>query len=226
MKAWHFISNDRRLGYGDNRIVKTGMTYKAKGEIELCRNGMHGSKRAIDALGYACGNIICEVDITGQIKQGDDKIVGRRRKVIWMRDVTNILHEFACRCAEDSLKLVPKPDPISLAAIKAKRDWLDGKISDEELKAVRESSWEASLEAARGAVRETAWDAACEAARDAALEAAREAVREAVREAARAAAWDAAREAARAAAWDAAREAARDKQNRRLTAMVCSGRKQ
>ena len=32
-----------------------------------------------------------------------------------------ILHEFACQCAEQALALVGKPDPRSVAAIKAKR---------------------------------------------------------------------------------------------------------
>ncbi|MCI9544918.1 MAG: hypothetical protein HFE93_12220, partial [Acutalibacter muris] len=34
------------------------------------------------------------------------------------------LHEFACRCAEEALKLVKDPDPRSVAAIEAKRKWL------------------------------------------------------------------------------------------------------
>jgi len=200
MKAWHFIRNDRRLGYGDNRIVKTGRTHSVSGDICPCRNGMHGSKRIIDALGYARGNIICRVDITGDIIEDDDKMAGRNRRVIWMRDVTNILHEFACRCAEDALKLVPKPDPRSIAAIKAKRDWLDGKIGGEELIAAeRAASWVARMSALKADMK-VSTDAA----------------------------W-AATSAAEPIAWYAAvctMDASIDKQNRRLTAMVCAGRKQ
>jgi len=44
-----------------------------------------------------------------------------------------ILHEFACRCAEEALKLVVNPDPRSMAAIAAKRAWLRGEITDDEL---------------------------------------------------------------------------------------------
>ena len=58
------------------------------------------------------------------------------------------LHEFACRCAEEALKRVDNPDPRSVAAIEAKRKWLRGEISDEELTA----AWDAA--------RAAAWDAA------------------------------------------------------------------
>jgi hypothetical protein len=99
-----------------------------------------------------------------------------------------ILHEFACRCAENALKLVDGPDPRSVAAIEAKRKWLRGEISDEELAAAEY--------AARAAAKDAARDAAWAAARDAAWAAARDAAWDA--------AWAAARDAAWAAAWDAA----------------------
>ena len=57
-----------------------------------------------------------------------------------------ILHEFACRCAEEALKLVPNPDPRSVAVIAAKRAWLRGKITNEQ------------LDAARAAARDAAWE--------------------------------------------------------------------
>jgi hypothetical protein len=109
-----------------------------------------------------------------------------------------ILHEFACRCAENALKLIDNPDPRSVAAIEAKRKWLRGEITDEELAAARD--------AARAAAWAAAWAAACDAACDAARDAARAAACDAARDAARAAARDAARAAAWAAAWAAARD--------------------
>lgn len=64
-----------------------------------------------------------------------------------------ILHEFACRCAEDALKLVDKPDPRSVAAIVAKRAWLRGDISDGELYAASAAASAAAWAAARDAAR-------------------------------------------------------------------------
>ena len=204
MLAWHFLSEDKRLGYGDGRSVELGETLECEGKPKLCNNGLHGSARLIDALGYASGPIVCRVEIDGDVIEGEDKLCGRRRTVLWMFDATNILHEFACGCAEDALALVARPDARSVAAIVAKRKWLRGEITDKE------------LDAAWAAARAAAWDARDDA-RDDAL-----AARAAARAAARYAVWAVAGNAAWDAAWAAraAWAAARAKQNERLTAMV------
>ena len=98
------------------------------------------------------------------------------------------LHEFACICAERALTLAGVKDERCWNAIKAKRAWLRGEISDDELDAARAASWAAASAAARAA----SWDAASAAASAAES----------------AAAWAAAWAAASAAAWDAARAAA------------------
>ena len=107
-----------------------------------------------------------------------------------------VLHEFACRCAEEALKLVKNPDPRSVAAIEAKRRWLRGEIGDEEL----EAASDAARDAARDAASAAAWDAAQDAARDAAR--------------------DAAKDAAKDAAWAAARASARRSQVEMLKTML------
>ena len=106
------------------------------------------------------------------------------------------LHEFACICAERALTLADVKDERCWNAIKAKRAWLRGEISDDELKA--------------------AWNAASAAAWDAAWAAASAAAWAAARAAARAAASAAARAAESAAAWAAARAAERRWQRKKL----------
>lgn len=93
-----------------------------------------------------------------------------------------VLHEYACRCAEYALTFVSEPDSRSVAAIEAKRKWLRGEISNDDLTAARAAAWVAAAAAAAAAraAAAAAWVAA------------------------RAAAWD----AAAAAAWAAARDAA------------------
>lgn len=220
MLAWHFLSEDKRLGNGDGRVVEVGATLECKGDPVLCDNGMHGSVRLIDALRYASGPIVCRVKIEGDVIEGDDKLCGRRRTVLWMLDATQILHEFACQCTEDALALVEQPDARSVEVIAAKRKWLKGEITDKELDAAWTASWAAAQEAAWGAraaadaalaAARAASESAVAAARSAALEAAEAAVAVAL-----AAERDAARAIVRAVAWDAAR----DKQNERLTSMV------
>jgi len=233
MQAWHFLSEDKRLGFDDGRLVEVGVPLECEGILELCENGMHGSVRLIDAIHYAKGPIVCRVEIEGDVIEGGDKLCGRRRTVLWWLDATRILHEFACSCAEDALALVDNPDPRSVAAIAAKRRWINGEITDYELEAARAAAADAAADAAYAA-RNAAWNAARNAARNALAADAAYAARNAARAdawaaadaayaaacAARAAAADAAGDAARNAAWNAAWNAARAKQNERLTEMV------
>ena len=81
---------------------------------------------------------------------------------------THILHEIACRCAEDALSRIDNPDPRSINAIAVKRRWIAGEATDEELAA----AW-ADAEAALADALAAAWHAAC-AARAAALAAAQD----------------------------------------------------
>jgi hypothetical protein len=224
MLGWHFLREDKRLRWGSTEIVKPGKWLRVEGDLLMCEHGLHASKRAIDALEYAPGPIICRVELRGDMIHDTDKSVARERRVVWMADATYTLHEFACRCAEDALARIENPDPRSIAAIAAKRAWLKGDITDHQLDAAGAAAWAAAWGAAGVAARVAAgdaaggaaWAAACDAAWDAARVAARVAGWDATWVAAGYAAWVAARVAARVAGWDAAR----GHQNRRLTAML------
>lgn len=201
VKAWHFLPDDYKLGYGDGRKVRVGETYTTPDKskpICLCNYGMHGSRRILDALTWAAGTICCRVEITGEVIEGHDKIAGRNRTVLAMIDVNKILHEFACCCAEDALALTDNPEPSSVAAIQVKRDWLCGRITAAELAAAR--------------------NATCRLAKHAARESAKCAAKYAAKHETKDIAWD--------TAWDTAWKEAREKQNRRLTAMVNAAMKE
>lgn len=194
--SWHFLSEDRRLRYGNRELVVPGQTISVEPPLQMCKHGLHASVRAIDALGYAPGPIVCRVQISGEILEEGDKLCATHRRCLWMDDASLVLHEFACWCAEECLKRAQAArkelDPAAWAAVRAKQDWLAGKITLQELAAAREAAGEA------------AWESAWEAARGAAWESARES------------AWEAARQAAWGAAWGAAM----DKQNQQLEDML------
>lgn len=171
IKAWHFLPRDRRLRWGpdDRQSLEEGEVSVCDKTPVLCECGCHGSERILDALTYAPGPIACRVEIWGEVAQGADKLAGTHRRILRMADATNVLHEFACRCAEDVLS--DEPDPRCVAAIQAKRDWMAGKISDEKLVAAKDAAkdtvawaatWDTAWVAARGAAwaaaRGTAWD--------------------------------------------------------------------
>ena len=132
-----------------------------------------------------------------------------------------ILHEFACRCAEYALSFIEKPAPRSVAAIEAKRAWLRGEISDDELAKARRTAWDAAwysawsvLDAAEKNARDvakTAWTAAEPAAWAAARDTAWEAAWYTVR---------AARTTADDSEWRAAWEAVRDHELEMLVDLI------
>jgi len=76
----------------------------------------------------------------------------------------NILHEFACRCAENALVQARKTgyelDPRGQMAIDAKRKWLRKEIADSELDAVWDRGWSLTWIATRDAARDVAMRAA------------------------------------------------------------------
>lgn len=149
MKAWHYLKEDRRIRFRDGKevddgeIVEVGKTYTAKGKLVLCKNGMHGSISPLDALQYAPGPIVCRVNIIGEIQKGDDKIIGRNRKVLWMYDATDVLRKFSRMCALDVVYLWDAPDVVV--------QYLQ--VGKEEL---RDAAWDAAWAAARDAAGDAA----------------------------------------------------------------------
>jgi len=115
----------------------------------------------------------------------------------------NLMHEFACCCAESVLHIFETKHPGDgrpRKVIDAKRKFVLGEIDRQDL--------DTASGAAIGAARYAARYAAMSAARGAAWSAARDAARCAANDTASGAAWS----AARYAAWSAARDAARSAQ--------------
>jgi hypothetical protein len=138
MKAWHFIVEDKRLGYGDGRIVKTGRTFRVPKDkpLELCNYGLHASKRILDALQYAPGPMVCRVELIGERLDDNDKSVAYERHVEWMMDATDILRKFARLCALDVIHCWDAPDVVIRYL----------KTGEESMRA---AAWDAARDAAR-----------------------------------------------------------------------------
>jgi len=230
-RYWHFLRDDRRLQFAPHQAVVVGETYTAEGPLELCENGMHASRRALDALVYAPGSTICRVRLDGELVSDRDKVCARSRTVLWLGDIAPLLHLFSCVITEQVLTHAADGsllDPRALAAVTAKRAWLRGELDDTRLDAAREAIWHhfmpddaampwevprigsllamaaaaSSSESIQVAVRTAAWVAAVYAARERSGEVARLAVR--------AAAWSAASGGILAGDARAARDAGRD----------------
>ena len=152
--AWHFLPDDGMTRYEPRVRVVIGETLRVDPPVIICSHGLHGSIRAIDALQYAPGLIVCRTRHTGETVRGDDKIVSSERTVLWMYDATTVMHEFACCVAEAALLLADVGDARYWQAIEAKRAWLRGEIDDVQLAAARAAASSAARAAARAAARD------------------------------------------------------------------------
>lgn len=93
--GWHFLPASKKLEYLDGRDVRVGETlemratnnYYSGTEPILCSQGMHASAKIADAANYCRGPVLCRVLVSGELKVGSDKFVGRYRRVLWMRKV-------------------------------------------------------------------------------------------------------------------------------------------
>ena len=167
--AWHFLPSDGRLQHKHNgsrgQRVEPGDILHVDPPLEICIWGLHASRRAIDALEYAPGAIVCRVACWGEIQEEqDDKLCAEYREVLWLADCDHELHEFACVITSQLLDLFEsqgeRVHPMSRHAIDVKRLWIKGEATDKDLATARSSAWDAA--------RDVAWDAARSAARIAA----------------------------------------------------------
>jgi hypothetical protein len=150
---WHFLPDDRRMQFRPHTLVEAGGTYLAEGSLLLCGNGLHASRYALDALRYAPGDVVCRVHLGMERQVSSDKLCARTRTVVWLADAHAVLHEFACRIAEQTLARYGPEDRLT-AAIAAKRAWLAGTIDDLALDQARWDAYSAVRE--NGAPRDVA----------------------------------------------------------------------
>jgi hypothetical protein len=199
MKAWHFLADTGLLRDGSVPPLD-GEWLKYDGKLSLCRNGLHASVRALDALLFAPGNVVCLVEIGGEMVQEDDKLVCSARKILARANAEEVLRDFARKCA------LNVADKWSMPVVV--RQWLE--TGDKSIrKAAERAARDAANSAAGGAAYSAAWSAANSAARSAAYNAAYSAAWSAAYSAVRSVAWSAAGGAAWSAAYSAAYSAAR-----------------
>jgi hypothetical protein len=111
--GWWFAPSDKKLGNGDDREIRVGTTHTVKGDIVPCRNGLHLSRRAIDALKYAPGPIVYRVRGSGVIVPDgnpvDKYVCSARTYLAGGADCSGELLEFARLCALDVIHLWNAP---------------------------------------------------------------------------------------------------------------------
>jgi hypothetical protein len=196
--AWHF--GGTHLGYDDGRRIVIGRRQrfrptKTDRSLAMCECGMHASRRILDALAGARGDIIYRVEVSGQILEEPDKLCAEYRKPLWRINGRELLRRFARLCALDVVGNWQAPEVVLR--------WL--KTGDESLRKVAYDAIDSAVDKLVSSTpHDTAYYEAYYAAQSAVC----------------AMAHDAADAAAGYAADFAASDAIRRKQNRRLLAMV------
>ena len=137
---WHFCAidaNGRPVLRDGSLALEPGQTETYDGQLSLCSAGLHMSLLAIDALQYAPGAWCRIVRPGDMVESAADKLCSTERYVVASFDATAVLHEAACWIAEAALLLAGVEDPRYWTAIEAKRAWLRGECSSEQLGAAR-----------------------------------------------------------------------------------------
>ena len=144
--GWHFLQDKNgkpayRDGIGTPAI---GDVRTHDGPLEMCRSGLHFSRRPIDALVYAPGPWLCRVRVDGETVYAGDKGIARRREILWIADVTPTLRVFGRWCARSVLHLWDPPAPEIVVR------WIE--TGDESIRAAaRAAAWDAAWAAAGAA---------------------------------------------------------------------------
>ena len=128
--AYHFVGDTLRDG---RPVPPDGEWLEHEGEIKMCETGLHASLRPWDALQYAPGPVLCEVEVDGIDSYDVDKLVARRRRILRRVNLTADLRSFARAEASSVSHLWSAPAVV--------REYLE--TGDE---SIRDAAWDAAWE--------------------------------------------------------------------------------
>lgn len=133
--AWHFLRNDRRLQHSPYTKVEVGQTLEVEPPLRLCSRGLHASVRAMDALRYAPGTILCRVELWSDVawSLGQDKLCAQYRRVLWMADAEKVIGLWLVEEVEEKFRLERIEDETFSRVLAVRRAFLDGEATRAEL---------------------------------------------------------------------------------------------
>lgn len=119
--------------------------YKTEGELEMCGNGFHCSKRIGDAFHHVQGNVLAEVECRGKNLKDDDKEVWEEMRVVrawkWTKIDSVKLAIFTAEQVIDIFEGKYPEDDRPRKAIEAAKNFI--KNPCEETQAVARNIWAA-----------------------------------------------------------------------------------
>ena len=137
MKVWKFLKSGRIAAKSGYKWPRHKWVV-AEGEIKVCSIGIHACRKKDLASWIA--DELWEMELVGETQKADDKIVGRRGRLVerlkWDKKLMRL---FAADCAERVLKRVGNADTRSVRAVWISRAFAFG-FSDD---AARAAAWDA-----------------------------------------------------------------------------------
>ena len=117
-----FSREDKQLRFGDERLVKTGITHSVKGELRLYCNGLHASEKIIDALVMTTGKHLWIVSVSDEKIVDKYQVCARSRTYRAGFNATKMVELFARKQALLNVELIkPFCNPRQYASV---FDWL------------------------------------------------------------------------------------------------------
>ena len=148
---YHFTSEKLRDG---RKLPAINEWLTHDGEVIMCESGLHASEHPFDALQFAPGQMLHQVELKGIVQTDSDKVVARRRKIIATIDATELLRAFARKEALSVIHLWDCP-----AIVKEYLETGDESKRDAARAAAWGAPWAAAWDAPWAAAWAAAWDA-------------------------------------------------------------------
>ena len=145
----------------ENFKWEVGKWYKTEGEINLCGNGFHASKRLIDAMSYVTPEEVALVEVKGKHDIQKDKECWEYMRIVkskkWTKEHSVKLSIYSSELVLKNFEKEFPDDKRPREAIEAAKKWLENPT--EENRSAARSAADSALSAARSAA-DSAWSAA------------------------------------------------------------------
>lgn len=152
--GWHTLPANRRLTWGDGRLVELGVPMFVAGRPRVGYHGLHVARTPIEALSYVAGSVWCWVRGSGESAADGDLSSHAERTVLWWTTPERgeaLFRKAACRFA---LRVAPIAWPDGIPAVVSA--YLNGK---DRSTAAMAAAMAAVRAAAGNAGRSSAWAA-------------------------------------------------------------------
>jgi hypothetical protein len=148
VKGYRFVTDDLKSEHGETQwVIGEWQKLNNTTPLELCSNGFHASKNALDSLGYVFGSRWFHCEARGKILRDSDKFCATEMRIT--KEIPELLlRTFAYECALHVLSIYEKyypKDKRVRECLEAMKRYLDAPTDEhkQEMAAARDAAWAA-----------------------------------------------------------------------------------